>query len=127
MIPPAVAAQRNDRGRPGSPALRFPFGDPPATPSRPHNYRRNTIAYTGTHDNDTTRGWYEALPEKQKDFVRRYLGRDGGDIAWDFLRLAWSSVAGAAVAPLQDVLDLGGEARMNQPGRPAGNWGWRLR
>jgi 4-alpha-glucanotransferase len=127
LITPAVEALRDELGLPGMRVLQFAFGDTPANPFLPHNYRRNTIAYTGTHDNDTTRGWYASLPEKQKDFVRRYLSRDGRDIAWDFLRLAWSSVAGAAVAPLPDVLDLGSEARMNQPGRPAGNWGWRLR
>jgi 4-alpha-glucanotransferase len=81
--------------------------------------------YTGTHDNDTTRGWYNTLSEHESRFLRRYLGRGDGDPAWDLIRLAWASVADFALAPLQDVLSLGTEARMNLPGRPAGNWGWR--
>ncbi|MBI4630638.1 MAG: 4-alpha-glucanotransferase, partial [Chloroflexi bacterium] len=83
--------------------------------------------YSGTHDNDTTRGWYESSStERERDFARRYLGRDGADIAWDLIRLAFSSVADMAVAPLQDILNLGTQARMNLPGRASGNWGWRF-
>jgi len=81
--------------------------------------------YTGTHDNDTTLGWYDTAPETVRDQVRRYVARGGHDIGWDLIRLAWSSVANLAVAPLQDVLSLRSEARMNTPGRAAGNWSWR--
>jgi 4-alpha-glucanotransferase len=105
--------------------LQFAFGGAPEDRFLPHNYEPNSVVYTGTHDNDTTRGWYATISDHERHFVRRYLGRDGGDITWDLIRLAWSSVADWALAPLQDVLDLGTEARMNFPGKPAGNWGWR--
>ncbi len=93
----------------------------------PHNYEPNYVVYTGTHDNDTTWGWYRSASEAERDFARRYVARDGHDIAWDLIRLAWGSAANRAVVPLQDVLDLGPEARMNLPGRPHGNWAWRYR
>jgi 4-alpha-glucanotransferase len=105
--------------------LQFAFGGAPEHRFLPHNYDHHTVVYTGTHDNDTTRGWYEAITEKERDHLRRYAARDCRDVAWDMMRLAWQSVADLAVAPLQDVLDLGTEARMNLPGRPSGNWGWR--
>jgi 4-alpha-glucanotransferase len=82
--------------------------------------------YTGTHDNDTTLGWFSAESEKARDQVRRYLARDGHDIAWDLVRLAFASVADMAVVPLQDLLKLGSEARMNYPSRAQGNWQWRF-
>lgn len=126
LITPEVEALRDAFELPGMRILQFAFGDSPDNPYLPHNYTRRTVAYTGTHDNDTTRGWYASISEKERDQVRRYLARDGGDIAWDLLRLAWSSVADFAIAPLQDVLNLGTEARMNLPGRPSGNWGWRF-
>ena len=86
------------------------------------------MVYTGTHDNATTRGWFEALPEDQRQHLWKYLQRPGGasdEAAWELLRLAWSSVAALAMAPLQDVLNLGAEARMNVPGRAEGDWRWR--
>ncbi|HXJ71954.1 MAG TPA: 4-alpha-glucanotransferase, partial [Candidatus Dormibacteraeota bacterium] len=88
----------------------------------------NTVAYTGTHDNNTTRGWFESLPENVSRAVRSYaaqVGAASGDVAWDFLRLVWSSKAGLAIAPLQDLSNLGVEGRMNVPGVAKGNWGWR--
>jgi 4-alpha-glucanotransferase len=85
------------------------------------------VAYTGTHDNDTSRGWYASASDQTRDHFRRYAGRDGSDVAWDLIRLAWASVSDCAIAPLQDVLDLGSEARMNAPGRAEGNWTWRFR
>ncbi|HNT55332.1 MAG TPA: 4-alpha-glucanotransferase, partial [Anaerolineaceae bacterium] len=84
------------------------------------------VVYTGTHDNDTALGWYERINEEEKDFYRRYLARDGHDVAWDMIRAAWGSVAVFALAPLQDFLNLGNEARMNYPGNPSGNWQWRM-
>jgi 4-alpha-glucanotransferase len=126
VITPEVEALRDQFQLPGMRILQFAFGGAVEDRFLPHNFETpNTVIYTGTHDNDTTRGWYGALPEHQRDFVRRYLARDGHDIAWDMIRLAWSSVADYALAPLQDVLDMGTDARMNLPGRAAGNWGWR--
>jgi 4-alpha-glucanotransferase len=122
-----VTALRDAFGLPGMRVLQFAFGDDSDNPFLPHNYEPHTVVYTGTHDNDTTRGWYASLSESERDRVRRYLARDGSDIAWDILRLAWASVARTAVAPLQDVLDLGSDARMNHPGRAMGNWTWRFR
>jgi 4-alpha-glucanotransferase len=125
LITPEVRALREQVGLPGMRVLQFAFGDTSANPYLPHNYDRNTVVYTGTHDNDTTRGWYAALGDKEKWFLHRYAPHVGPDIAWDLMRLAWGSVADYALAPLQDVLSLGNEARMNLPGRPAGNWSWR--
>jgi 4-alpha-glucanotransferase len=106
--------------------LQFAFESVPEDPFLPHNYIANCVAYTGTHDNDTALGWYERVPEKMKDFCRRYLARDGSDISWDMIRAVWSSVADFALAPLQDFLSLGNPARMNYPGNPSGNWTWRM-
>jgi 4-alpha-glucanotransferase len=125
LITPEVEALRDDLHLPGMRILQFAFGGAPEDRFLPHNYDRNSVVYTGTHDNDTTRGWYATISDGERHFLRRYLGRDGTDVAWDLIRLAWSSVADWALAPLQDVLDLGSEGRMNFPGRPSGNWGWR--
>ncbi|RME44040.1 MAG: 4-alpha-glucanotransferase, partial [Chloroflexi bacterium] len=89
------------------------------------NYERNCVVYTGTHDNDTTRGWFESRSDRERKRVLTYLGTDGREIHWDFIRLAFSSVANTAIVPLQDVLGLGSEARMNYPSRASGNWSWR--
>ena len=126
LITPGVEALRDRLGLPGMRILQFAFGDTSANPFLPHNYVRNTVAYTGTHDNDTTAGWYATAGEQVRKTARRYLGGDD-DVVGRLLRLAWCSVADDALAPLQDVLRLGSEGRMNLPGRPAGNWGWRLR
>jgi 4-alpha-glucanotransferase len=85
------------------------------------------VVYTGTHDNDTSHGWYERVANTPEgDFFRRYVARDGSNAAWDLIRLAWGSVAVFALAPLQDFLSLGNAARMNYPGNPSGNWTWRM-
>jgi 4-alpha-glucanotransferase len=125
IITPEVEALRERFHLPGMRILQFAFGGAPEARFLPHNYERNTVVYTGTHDNDTTRGWYANLPEGEAHFMRRYLARDGSNVAWDLIRAAWASVADYALAPLQDLLDLGSEARMNLPGRPSGNWCWR--
>ena len=109
------------------------FSSSPSTAIRtirnfPRTIVPNTVVYTGTHDNDTTRGWFRALPQNQRQNVWNYLRRTGGEsgeVAWELIRLAWSSVAALAMAPLQDVLNLGTDARMNLPGRAEGNWRWR--
>jgi 4-alpha-glucanotransferase len=130
-ITPEVHALRERLGFPGMKVLQFAFGDDAKdeptgrNPYLPHNYLRDCVAYTGTHDNDTTVGWFDALGAAERASVLRYLGTDGRDIAWDLIRLALSSVAEWAVIPLQDVLSLGAEARMNVPGRPQDNWTWR--
>ncbi|NJP06183.1 MAG: 4-alpha-glucanotransferase [Chloroflexaceae bacterium] len=110
---------------PGMKVLHFAFGDDATNPYLPHNYETNCVVYSGTHDNDTTIGWFRSLAEAQQEPVQRYLGRDGSDIAWDLIRLALSSVADTAIIPLQDVLRLGSDARMNIPGTAEGNWTWR--
>jgi len=110
---------------PGMKVLQFGFSGP-ENPFLPHHYPLNCVAYTGTHDNDTARGWYESALENEKDFARRYLRVSGEDFAWDLIRAVWASSANLAVAPMQDVLRLGGEARMNYPSRLGGNWEWRM-
>jgi len=84
------------------------------------------VAYTGTHDNDTAHGWFASAEPHEREFAQRYLRVDGRDFAWDLIRTAWSSVADTVLTPMQDVLSLGGEARMNFPSRLGGNWGWRM-
>lgn len=125
VITPDVIELRERFHLPGMKILQFGF-DTAANPFLPHNYPVNCVAYTGTHDNDTVRGWYETAPEEERDFARRYLGTDGSDIPWSMVRGVWSSVAVYAIAPMQDMLGLGGEARMNFPSRLGGNWEWRM-
>jgi 4-alpha-glucanotransferase len=127
VITPAVKKLRADFGLPGMKVLQFAFDGSPDEEFLPHNYAEHCVVYTGTHDNDTVVGWYESAPEETRDLCRRYLGRDGTEIAWDLIRSAWSSAAQWAIAPLQDLLSLGSQARMNFPGRENGNWGWRVR
>ena len=96
--------------------------------SLPHEFPRHCVVYSGTHDNDTSRGWFERSGTlEERAFALRYVGSDGRHFAWDLCRLAHASVAETAILPLQDVLDLGTEARMNLPARPDGNWAWRFR
>ena len=138
VITPGVELLRDDFELPGMRVLQFGFGnDPLADVYLPHCFIRRSVAYTGTHDNDTTLGWYEAPPgattqtaeelEAERRFIRRYLGADTADIPRGFIRLAWASVADTAITPLQDLLGLGSEARMNTPGSAEGNWAWRFR
>ena len=126
VITPEVEALRMRFGLPRMRILQFAFGGAQENRFLPHNFDRNTVVYTGTHDNDTTHGWFQALTEKEQRFLRRYAPSTDGDVAWDLIRLAWASVADLAVAPLQDVLSLGHEARMNLPGTTGDNWRWRV-
>jgi len=123
-----VDALQTEFGYPGMKVLQFAFSGGPDSPFLPHQFIRDCIVYTGTHDNDTTAGWYRASStEAERDYARKYLGSDGSDIAWDMIRLAWSSIANTAITTTQDLLSLGHEFRMNTPGtvgRP--NWCWRL-
>jgi 4-alpha-glucanotransferase len=107
--------------------LQFAWAEDAKQPYLPHNYAHNCVVYTGTHDNDTTVGWFSTASPRERLYVHTYTGTDGRNIAWDFIRLAFSSVANTAIIPLQDVLSLGTHARMNLPGRAGGNWSWRHR
>jgi 4-alpha-glucanotransferase len=124
-ITPDVLELRDTFELPGMVILQFAWWGTQSA-YLPHRHRVHSVVYTGTHDNDTSRGWYASAPEHERDLLRRYLGRDGSDPATDLIRAAWASVAVFALAPMQDLLGLGGEARMNLPGRESGNWGWRI-
>jgi 4-alpha-glucanotransferase len=126
VITPDVVEMRDAFNLPGMKILQFAFGSTPEDPFLPHNFPVNCVVYTGTHDNDTVRGWYNRVDEKEKNFYRVYLDRDGSNVNWDLLRGVWSSVAVFGLAPMQDFLNLGNEARMNYPGNPSGNWTWRM-
>jgi 4-alpha-glucanotransferase len=126
LITPDVEKVRLDFQLPGMKVLQFAL-DTPKNPYWPHNYETLCICYTGTHDNETTNGWWSTLDEKNRGWLASYIGRKIEDPAWDLIRLAWSSVAAIAIAPLQDVLSLGNDARMNRPGVADGNWRWRFR
>jgi 4-alpha-glucanotransferase len=126
MINPEVFVLRDKLGLPGMKILQFAFSDDSDNEFLPHNYPQNCVAYTGTHDNDTTIGWYSSASDSEKDFCRLYLAISGEDIAWDLIRSIWSSVAVFAIAPLQDFLRKGTSARMNFPGKVGGNWSWRI-
>jgi 4-alpha-glucanotransferase len=128
LITPDVSALRDQFRLPGTRVLQFAFDGHPNNPHLPDNYNSNTVAYTGTHDNPTTREWYEELPASQRQLLWRYLKRPKGrssEVAPALIELAWCSRAALAIVPLQDVLNLGAEARMNMPGRIEGNWCWR--
>ena len=138
-ITPEVEALRDRFGFPGMRILQFAFGtDPQADEFKPYRFTPNTVVYTGTHDNDTTVGWFTSAGagestrsagevDDERELALKYLGSDGSEIHWDFIRLALSSVADTAIVPLQDVLGRGSEARMNVPARESGNWDWRYR
>ena len=107
--------------------LQFAFGNPGAHIYLPHNFAPNCVVYTGTHDNDTTLGWWQSgATQQEQASARAYLGAAAGDVPWSFIRAAYGSVARMAIVPLQDVLSLGSEARMNIPSQLEGNWGWRF-
>ena len=127
VITPEVEAIRDELGLPGMKILQFAWADDATNKDLPHNYGTNFIVYTGTHDNDTTVGWFASASPGERFFVHTYTGTNGSTIAWDLIRLAFTSRANTAIVPLQDVLSLGTHARMNLPGRASGNWGWRFR
>ena len=138
VITPEVDNLRDEMGFPGMRILQMAFGkDAKSMQYRPHNYIWNCVVYTATHDHNTTIGWFTAPPgtqstqsaeevHRERDQVLKYLGTNGSEINWDFIRLAMRSVARFAIFPLQDVLGLGTESRMNLPGTPKGNWEWRF-
>jgi len=136
LITPEVEKLRNDLRLPGMVVLQFAFGEEDGT-HRPNNYLRNLVSFTGTHDNNTTRGWWnelrkaasiksESAAAAELERTKAFLQRDGRDISWAFIQAVMTSVADVSMIPLQDVLGLGSNARMNIPGRAKGNWGWRF-
>jgi 4-alpha-glucanotransferase len=138
VITPEVEALRDGLGLPGMAILQFAFGsDDHANDFLPHNYPKHKVVYTGTHDNDTVVGWWNAgvgdstrtaaEVERERERALAYVGGDGSEIHWDFIRTLLVSVADTAIVPLQDVLGAGSEARMNLPGRGHGNWRWRFK
>ena len=138
VITPDVVALRDQFGFPGMRILQFGFGSDTKNIDLPHNYTTNIVAYTGTHDNDTTVGWFQSVAgegstrtakqiELERRFCLNYLNSHGKEIHWDFIRAVLASVADTAIVPLQDVLGLGTEARMNLPNTTKGNWSWRFK
>jgi 4-alpha-glucanotransferase len=125
-VTPPVEKLRDDFNLPGMKILQFAFGSGDDNPFLPHNFPENCVVYTGTHDNETTRGWYHNLPQHVKDHLHHYLQFDGSDVAWKLIETAWHSRAVMALAPMQDFLNLDNKARMNTPGTLGGNWQWRL-
>ncbi len=138
VITPDVEELRDGFGFPGMRILQFAFGGDPKNHDLPHNYIPNSVAYTGTHDNDTTVGWFNSGAGKgstrdvsqvrrEHDFCLKYLNSTGKEIHWDLIRAIWSSVANSAVVPMQDLLGLGNDARMNLPASKSGNWYWQCK
>ena len=123
VITPAVVTLRKQFGFPGMVVLQWAFDGPPNSPHRPENHERQSVVYTSTHDTDTARGWFEALPKR----LREKTGLDPRAPAWSMIELAQGSRAALSIIPAQDVLELGSESRMNRPGTSTGNWRWRLR
>ena len=122
LITPDVVALREELGFPGMAVLQFAFDGFPDNPHKPQNHLGNQVVYTGTHDTDTARGWYESLPPEE----RARIPLDPAEPHWSLAEIAYASRAALAILPVQDVLGLGGEARMNRPGEELGNWTWRL-
>jgi len=125
VITPDVEALRDGLDLPGMRVLQFGFARDD-DPHLPHRHVENCVAYTGTHDNDTSRGWFESAPPGERRRAAEYLGVREPDVAWAFIRGAFASVAATAIVPMPDVLELGSAARFNTPGETTGNWRWRL-
>ena len=126
VITDDVKALRDGFGLPGMKILQFGFTGDPEDDFLPHNYPTNCFVYTGSHDNNTAQGWYDQASLREKAWCRKYLNAPKGPVAWPMMRALWASVAMNAVAPMQDLLGLGADARMNLPGSQSGNWSWRM-
>ena len=128
FMTPEVEDLRDDFEFPGMRILQFAFGSDPGSQALPHNYIRNCVAYTGTHDNDTAVGWWNSQPKESeaRRHCLKYLGTDGNEIHWELIRAIWMSVADTAVVPAQDLLGLDNNSRMNRPATTDGNWQWRI-
>ena len=122
-----VEELRDSFNLPGMKILQFAFDSSEANDYLPHNFPKNCVVYTGTHDNDTLMGWVKNANEEDRKYLLNYLSSSGDDLCWDLIRLAWASVAYTAIVPMQDILVLGSEARMNLPGTTVNNWMWRAR
>ncbi len=128
FLTPSVIALVKKTGYPGMKVLQFAFDSREESDYLPHNYIKNSIVYTGTHDNETTRGWYNTIPRKDKAFAKKYTNiKSSKNATWDFIRLAMESVSDTAIIPIQDYLDLGTEARINIPSTLGNNWKWRMK
>ncbi|KAI3462012.1 hypothetical protein Pfo_018675 [Paulownia fortunei] len=127
VITEDVVQLRRSIGAPGMAVLQFGFGSDAENPHLPHNHEKNQVVYTGTHDNDTIRGWWDVLPQEEKSNVVKYLGNIvEEDLSWGLIQAALSSVAHTTIVPMQDILGLGSSARMNIPATQYGNWSWRI-
>ncbi len=126
LITPEVEALRRKLALPGMEILQFAFDSGPDNPYLPHNHEQQAVVYTGTHDNDTSLGWYKGLDEADRQVVDEYLGLPSEPMPWPLIRAALASVAELAILPMQDILALGSEHRMNIPGTAADNWKWRF-
>jgi 4-alpha-glucanotransferase len=126
IITPDVVNLREQFDLPGMKVLVFAFASDADDPFLPHNYPKNCVVYTGTHDNDTALGWYKRVLEPEREAYRKYFDRDGSNVSWDLIRGVWASVGVLSLAPMQDFLKLDNQARMNYPGNPSGNWSWRM-
>lgn len=126
IITPEVEKLRDDFNLPGMKVLQFAFGSDATNMNLPHNYSANFLVYTGTHDNDTSLGWFNSAEKKERKFLHRYIAGSGKQFVCNFMEYAWASAAHTAIAPMQDILGLDSAARMNTPGVAAGNWGWRF-
>ncbi len=125
VITDKVTDLRNSHDLPGMKILQFAFDSKEDNEYLPHTYEKNCVVYTGTHDNDTVNGWFETVRDEDKKYLYEYLNTNES-ICWKLIRAAWASVANIAVTPIQDVLELNSSARMNTPGKAAGNWQWRM-
>ncbi|QGG46212.1 4-alpha-glucanotransferase [Heliorestis convoluta] len=126
VITPEVIALRDKFSFPGLKILQFAFDSKEENDFLPFRYAQNYVVYTGTHDNDTNMGWFEKASPEDQEYSLRYMNSNHAQISWDFIRLALSTVAHSAIIPMQDILSLGSEARMNYPGTAEGNWSWRF-
>ncbi|MGR9013118.1 MAG: 4-alpha-glucanotransferase [Gammaproteobacteria bacterium] len=126
IITPEVEALRDEFDLPGMKILQFAFGDDPGNPYLPDNYEKNCVVYTGTHDNNTTSGWLQSIGDNEKNYIYNYLGHPAIPLHCALIHAALASVANLAVIPMQDILELGSEHRMNTPGTTEGNWKWRF-
>ncbi len=126
IITEEVDTIRRDFKLPGMKILQFAFGDSAQNPYLPHNYEKNTVAYTGTHDNDTTLGWFNSLTAEEQNHIYHYLGYSKASMPYLLIGTVFSSVANLAIVPMQDILELGSEDRMNIPGTMDGNWQWQF-
>lgn len=126
LLSDAAVDLRDALDIPAMAVLQFAFGSDSSNAYLPHNVRRESVYYTGTHDNNTARGWYDSSPECERDIFRRYFRVSGDAVNWDMIHAVLISVARMAVFPMQDILGLGQECRMNTPGKPDGNWAWRM-